>query len=68
MVATPRIPDHSTNATVRTNAMMMLKVPEVLLPVANWTASPNPVICSCRYGNRKTTPKIAMSTPSARDS
>ena len=48
VVATPRMPDHSTNAMTRTKAMIMLTVLEVWSPVASCTARPSPVICSWR--------------------
>ncbi len=48
VLATPRMPAHSTNATTSTKAMIMLTVLELLSPVPSCTARPRPVICSCR--------------------
>ena len=67
VLATPRIPAQRTKATTSAKATTMLTVPDAFCPVASWTASPSPVICSCRYGSRNTTPRTATRIPKRRE-
>ena len=64
MAATPRMPAHITNPTTSRVPIAMDRVADPVCPVASWTIRPRPVICSCRYGNKKANPITAATQPS----